>query len=265
MDQTQFHTFTHTLQTTLAADERVLAIVAIGSLVQSERVDSWSDHDFWVITTTAAQSDFLNNLSWLPDHQAIVLALRPAQQYYTVLYDFGHIAEFAVFGPHDLARGRLNDYRILFDKADITSQVQAIAAQVHQERQDSINDSATTFGHFLITLCTGVGRAARGERLSAYTYIFQYAVDALLQLVTQHIPAQRSEGADSFEPRRRFEQRYPELGAKLVQLGQLSPTSAADQLLDLAESLFTNSTLSIDPRAVSTTRAYIECAQQEML
>jgi hypothetical protein len=132
MDHAQFHSFTHTLERTLAADDRVLALVAIGSLALSERVDLWSDHDFWIITTTAAQTDFLTDLSWLPDHMGIALTLRPAQQYYTVLYATGHIAEFAVFGPHDLSRGRLTHYRMLFDKDDITTRIQAIATQVQQ-------------------------------------------------------------------------------------------------------------------------------------
>jgi len=58
----------------------VLTLVAIGSLARSERVDRWSDHDFWVVTTTAAQADFLTNLSWLPDHTAIAMTPRPAEQ-----------------------------------------------------------------------------------------------------------------------------------------------------------------------------------------
>ncbi len=262
VDHTQFHNFTRTLETTLNADERVLALVAIGSLAQSEHIDQWSDHDFWVITTTAAQTDFLSDLSWLPNHTAIALALRPAQEYYTILYTTGHIAEFAVFGPHDLSRGRLTYYRILFDKQDITTRIQAITTQVQQEQQNGYNASAT-FGHFLVTLCTGVGRAARGESLSAYTYIFQYAVDALLTLITHHVPAQRHELSDSFDPRRRFERGYPDLNTTLVRLLPLSPAVAARHLLDLAERLFANGTLAIDLQALATTRAYLETVEQE--
>jgi hypothetical protein len=193
VDHEQFQRFTHTLEHTLAADDRVLALVAIGSLAHPERIDR-SDHDFWVITTTAAQADFLTDLSWLPGNRSIALTLPPAEQYYTVLYADGHIAEFAVFGPHDLSRGRLTTYRLLFDKEDITSRVQAIATNVQQQQSD-YNASATV-GHFLITLCTGAGRAARGEWLSAHTYIFQYALDALLTLITHHVPPQWPELSD---------------------------------------------------------------------
>jgi hypothetical protein len=257
MDHAQFHRFTHTLEHTLAADDRVLALVAIGSLAHPERIDPWSDHDFWVITTTAAQTDFLTDLSWLPDHTAIALTLRPAEQYYTVLYATGHIAEVAVFGPHDLSRGRLTHYRMLFDKDDITTRIQAIATHVQQEQQSGYNASAT-FGHFLITLCTGVGRAARGEWLSASTYIFQYALDALLTLITHHVPPQLPDLSDPFEPRRRFERVYPDLSTTLARLLTLPPAVAARHMLDLAQQLFPDGTITVAPQALSTTRAYLQ-------
>ena len=87
MDSAQFQQFTDTLQHTLSADERVCALVGIGSLAQPERVDRWSDHDFWVITTAEGQAQFLTDLSWLPEHSAIALALRPAPEYYTDIVD----------------------------------------------------------------------------------------------------------------------------------------------------------------------------------
>lgn len=257
MNHAQFHNFTHTLENTLIADDRVLGLVAIGSLAQSERIDQWSDHDFWVITTPDAHANFLADLSWLPDHQAIALTLRPAKQYYTVLYTTGHIAEFAVFGPDDLSLGQLTQYRMVFDKGDITARIRALATYTQHKQQNGYNASAT-FGHFLVTLCTGIGRVARGEHLSAYTYIFQYALDTLLTLITHHIPPQRPHLSDSFDPRRRFERIYPELNTTLVHLLTLAPAEAARQMLDLAEQLFPGDTIALAPQALSTTRAYLQ-------
>lgn len=261
MDQAQFHQFTDTLKNTLAADERVLALVAIGSLAKPERIDHWSDHDFWVITTTAAQTDFLSDISWLPNHTAIVLALRPAQQYYTILYRTGHIAEFAVFGLHDLSRGRLSQYQMLFDKQEVAPHIHSIASHVQQEWHDSDNAEAT-FSHFLITLCTGAARAARGEQLSASTYIFQYAVDALLKLITHHQPPQQHDLVDPFDSRRRFEQIYPEISAALLPVLARPPIEAAQQLLDLAERLFTNGAIAVAPQALISTRSYLQRLEQ---
>ncbi|CAN5547756.1 hypothetical protein BH10CHL1_BH10CHL1_12250 [soil metagenome] len=255
MDCAQFHHFTQTLEQTLQADARVLALVAIGSLAQPTRIDQWSDHDFWVITTTAAQADFLADLSWLPDPAAIVLTLRPAQSYYTVLYTSGHMAEFAVFGPQDLDRGRLTHYRMLFDKAKITPQIAALATAVQQDQQRSY-DASSTFAHFLITLCTGSAHAMRGEGLSAHTYIFQYALDALLKLIVHSIPPEQTDLADPFNPRRRFEQLYPTLSTTLALWLNLPPAVAAGHMLDLAERLWPDGTLPL--QALRATRAYLQ-------
>ncbi len=203
MDSSQFQQFTNTLQQKLDADERVRALIGIGSLAQPERLDRWSDHDFWVITTAEGQAHFLNDLSWLPDHSTIALALRPAPEYYTVLYTSGHIAEFAVFALTDLARGQLDRYRMLFDKNNIHEQIQAIYER--SAAKQPTDDPARMIGHFLVTLCTGAARTARGEKLSAHKYIFQYALDQLLNLIVQHIPTQQPNFRDHFDPRRRFE------------------------------------------------------------
>lgn len=260
MDSTQFQKFTDTLQHTLSADDRVRALVGIGSLAQPERVDRWSDHDFWVITTAEGQAHFLNDLSWLPDHSAIALALRPAPEYYTILYTTGHIAEFAVFALTDLARGQLDRYRMLFDKSDIRAQIQAVFERTQARQQTT--DPARTIGHFLVALCTGAARDARGERLSAHTYIFQYALDDLLTVITQHIPAQQPELLDRFDPRRRFEQAYPDISALLEPIHTFTPTAAALHLLALAEHLFQDCMPSFPTLAVAATRAFLQTIEQ---
>jgi hypothetical protein len=262
MDSTQFQQFTATLQHRLSADDRVRALVGIGSLAQPERVDRWSDHDFWVITTTEGQAHFLSDLSWLPDYSAITLALRPAPEYYTVLYTTGHVAEFAVFALTDLSHGQLDCYRMLFDKDNIRTHIQAIYERT-RPKQQTADDSARAIGHFLVTLCTGAARGARGERLSAHKYIFQYALDELLTLITQHIPAQQSDLRDRFDPRRRFEQAYPVLSAQVESILTLTPVVAALRLLDLAESLFQDSMPAFPTPAVTATRAYLQMINRE--
>jgi hypothetical protein len=261
MDLAKFHAFTQVLTKTLKADDRVLALVAIGSLAHLEHIDPWSDHDFWMITIDSAQTAFLTDLSWLPDQTEIALALQPAQQYYTVLYKSGHIAEFAVFGLQDLALGRLSHYRMLFDKDSIAPRIQAIAAQVHQDQQSGYNASAI-LGHFLVTLCTGAGRAARGESLSANTYIYHYAVDALLTLITHHVPPLKPDLVDPFDPRRRFERAYPDLGTILAGLHHLPPVVAARHMLDLAQELFPDGSIWVGSEALQTTRAYLRMIEE---
>jgi hypothetical protein len=212
-----------------------------------------------VITTAEGQAHFLEDLSWLPDHSTIALALRPGPEYYTVLYSTGHIAEFAVFALTDLSRGQLDRYRMLFDKSDIHTQIEGVYART-QAKQHA--DPAGIIGHFLVSLCTGAARDARGEQLSAQTYIFQYALDDLLMLITQHIPAQQADLCDRFDPRRRFEYAYPDLSTLLEPILALTPAAAAPRLLDLAEQLFQNRVPVFPMPAVAATRAYLQEIEQ---
>jgi hypothetical protein len=99
--------------------------------------------------------------------------------------------------------------------------------------------------------------------LSAHTYIFQYALDDLLTLITQHIPAQQSDLLDRFDPRRRFEQAYPALNTLLEPILTLKPTAAALRLLDLAEGLFQNRMPAFPAPAVIATRAYLQTIKRE--
>ncbi len=85
------------------------------------RRDQWSGHVFWVITEANAQEALLDNLSCLPYPTQIAFAVRPAPSYYIVLYHDGHIVEFAVFDMEHVAEGKLNQYRVLFDRGQVTT------------------------------------------------------------------------------------------------------------------------------------------------
>ena len=177
VNHTQFEAYTNALRQRLEADERTLALVALGSMAEQSRWDEWSDHDFWLVTTAGIQEAFLSDLSWLPNHERISLPLRQADRYYTVLYDDGHIAEFAVFASDELSQAKTNAYHVLFDKGGITPQVE----QVYQATQDSATtyadiDAAFELGNFVPHLWVGVTRYWRGEVISSYKYVTQFAL-----------------------------------------------------------------------------------------
>jgi hypothetical protein len=131
MDQHTYEQFTKTLHARLAADERVLGLVALGSMADPLRRDQWSDQDFWVITQPDAQEHCLADLSWLPNASNIILPFRQGSQYYMVLYRNGHSAEFAVFDREQMQQGKTDRYSVLFDKANTV-----FHKQVHLLRLD---------------------------------------------------------------------------------------------------------------------------------
>ena len=211
MDRAAYDAFTAALTESLR--DRVLALVAVGSM--SSGPDEWSDHDFFVITAPGEQEGYRRDLSWLPDERRIVLSFRETAHGLKVIYDDGHLLEFAVFDPEEIALASINRYRVLFDHADVTTRMAALAAR------PVTPDPRRDFGMFLSGVLVGGGRARRGEELIGAVFVKSQAVRALAALL--------GGGDDAFEPLRRF--RHPGLEA----LMRADTLDAALALLDLAE------------------------------
>lgn len=234
MDERSYEEFTQTLLKRLAGEERVLGLIALGSMADPTRRDQWSDHDFWIITQSGAQDRFLDDLSWLPNAHAIILPFRQGTQYYTVLYRNGHSIEFAVFDPMQMQHGKTERYRVLFDKANIAAAMQQIHAQTLMTIRAEQSDVSDTIllNYFFLQLFIGVQRYLRGELLSSQKDISFSAVNNLLALVQRHLTPQNPAMGDRFDMRRRFEQVYPSLAEELhACLSQACPAAALGLLL----------------------------------
>jgi hypothetical protein len=255
MKTEQYDEFTQALQQNLEQDGRVLALIALGSMADATRRDEGSDHDFWVVVTPDAPEDFLRDLAWLPAHTSITFALRQAGCYYTVIYQEGHIVEFAVFALAQLERAKTNAYRILFSRySDIATIVQTLYTRTGQE-PDTPDSDSRAFGFLLVDLWTGMARYQRGEYLSAHKLIMQNAVDSLLRLLVKHLPIPAENTLDNLDGRRRFEQCYPALGKELASILLLDSLSAAAHLLGIAERCLRESMPDYPTQAVETLRA----------
>lgn len=257
----QYQKFTNELAQTLASDDRVLSLVALGSMASETYRDEWSDHDFWVITIPGAQEAFLDNLSWLPDHPDIVIALRQAAQYYTVLYRAGHIAEFAVFDIQQLEQGKLNRYQLLFDKQAIRERIRLVYTETAKQQRGV--DATFTFGSFVVYLWVGLARYWRGEKLSSHQYLTQYALDALLALVVEYVQPQGEEILDSLDARRRFEVAYPDLSEELNLWRSCEAPQLAIRLLDVAERLLREVLPAYPHQAVAELYRYIKAVPKK--
>lgn len=229
----EFAAFTAELQQRLQADDQVLALIALGSMAELQRADEWSDHDFWVVAAPGKDEILLTDLAWLPNAEQIVAPIRHGQRYYTVLYTTGHLVEFAIFTPTTITTGKVDTYRILFDRIDLEATLTAIAAQ--SELLPDTSNHLALFHHFLISLLTGVGRAARGEQLNSDTYVNYFAVGALLELHRRHTPSPQQRLGDTLDPWRRVEIIYPELAEQLHRTLHLPLPERAIELLVLAD------------------------------
>ena len=249
-----YRQLTEQLKHNLESDERVLALIAVGSMAEINRIpDEWSDHDFFVITQSGEQENFRTDLSWLPDYDRIVLNIRETAHGLKVLYDNGHLLEFAVFETEELQVARVNDYRILFDKADITPMIVSLV----RDELPAVN-MQHELSMVLALLLVGAGRYARGEKLSAHAFIKTYVLYHLLPLLRQHLRADDLALLDTLDPIRRFEQVFPEIGAEINAIMLLPTIEAAQRIWQLVDRLLRDTMQDYPTQAANVVKAYLD-------
>ncbi|HYO67481.1 MAG TPA: hypothetical protein VEU33_15505 [Archangium sp.] len=234
MNLERYRSFTQQLRARLESDARVLGLVAVGSMAELGRTpDAWSDHDFFVITVSGAQESFRQDLGWLPEPERIVLKVRETAHGLKVLYDEGHLLEFAVFDEAELHLAKVNDYRVLLDRVHLEDSLRHLRTKSAAEA--ATFDVERAFALFLSALLVGAGRTARGEVLSGTSFIKQHALDSLLRILTHCLATGSETRLDDLDPFRRFEQAFPEQGRTLHQVLLQEPGLCARQLLGFAE------------------------------
>ena len=224
--------FTDRLVTRVASEPDVLGFVTLGSSSGlGAPADAYSDHDFFVVTRPGAQERFRTDPSWLPDAGDLVLHFRETAHGVKALYTTGHLVEFAVFVLDEIALARVNRYRVVLDRADVAARLEAVRTATRATAA-APPDMRWHAGQLITALVVGVGRAARGERLSGHRLVRAAALDHLLVLLR----AQRPDAPerDDLDPARRFEQTFPALGDELDRALQLPIEAAARALLELA-------------------------------
>jgi len=235
MDAETYERFTRRLLDRLAADERVLGLVALGSMAARDYVpDAWSDHDFFVITRPGAQESLRTDLFWLPDAERIAFHFRETAHGLKAIYADGHLVEFAVFDLAELNLAKINRYRTLLDRGGVEEALARVREATKAWTAGSFEPDDHLLGQLLSNLLVGVGRHARGERLSGGQFVKSHALRHLLVLLERHLPAEGAEVLDDLDPLRRFERIYPELGREIDALQLAAVPTAARGLLEIA-------------------------------
>jgi hypothetical protein len=225
-----FRAFTDELTERLRADARAIGLVAVGSMADRDYApDEWSDHDFFVITPPGGQEELRNDLTWLPEYERIALSVRETDHGLLVIYDDGHLLEFAVFDLDEIALAGVNRYRVLLDRGGVEARVEEVAANPRAPRDDVF-----LFGKTVTAALVAAGRGRRGETLSA-AFLVTWATTYLARLLIRTLPTENASILDGFDSLRRFERVYPELGAELAAIVRLDPADAGPALLELLE------------------------------
>ena len=214
--------------------EGALALLGLGSVgLERERLDQYSDLDFFVIVEPGYKARFIEDLDWLNAIRPVAYSFQNTVDGHKALYDDGVFCEFAVFEPEELQhipfeQGQVEWSRDGFDPAGLVPPP--------RPAEFGAGDEAFLLGELLTNLYVGLARYARGERLSAFFFVQHHAVVRLISLLeTWDEPADVT--ADDFSNERRFEQRLPQHAALIsaVTPGYEDTLAAAERMLDFVE------------------------------
>lgn len=227
----EFDRFTDDLVTSVSARDDVVGLVLLGSGADTARVDEWSDHDFYLVSTPGTQEALRTDLSWLPRSASIVLAARETEHGLKVVYDDGHVLEFAVADLDEVRGFGTNHWRVVLDRGGVAEAVGSAAQVTHARPGRPARDAV---GLAVTLVLIAAGRARRGETLTAQRSVAQ-AVDLVLEALTSRVASADPAVADVLDARRRAEAAYPDVAAALSQALMAAPDEGARRVLDAAE------------------------------
>jgi hypothetical protein len=220
------------LANVLAARPDALALLALGSVGRDlERLDQWSDLDFFVLVRDDAKWRYIDDLSWLAAVHPVAWHFRNTRDGHKALLADGLFCEFAVFEVNELKDIPYAPGRFVWRRDEVDETLAAPRRPLPGRP-----DVPWLVGEALSNLLVGLQRHARGEKLAAMRMVQVHALDRVLELLERAAassPVQR----DPFNVDRRVEQRLALGEAKLAQLapGYQGTCAAALALLETLE------------------------------
>jgi hypothetical protein len=222
----------------VADNEGGLGLLALGSVGdERERLDEFSDLDFFAVVAPGRKAYFIDDLSWLSRIAPIVYAFQNTADGYKLLFADGIFCEFAVFEPDEMVGAAytgglwvwLGD---VFDVESMGKGKRPLSPQMPPDTQWLIGEALTN-------IYVGLGRYHRGEKLSAMRFIQNYAVDRVLDLAPLLYEAQPA-FQDPFDHARRIEQRFPDFAEQLstFMLGYEQSLASANNILRFLDEHF---------------------------
>jgi hypothetical protein len=199
----------------LAASGHGLALLALGSVgVELDRLDAYSDLDFFVIVETGHKAAYLDSLDWLAAAHTIAYAFQNTHDGYKLLFSDGIFCENAIFEPQELADVPFAPGRVVWQAEGFDSTLLEPRVQFPKPKT-----AEWLLGEALTNLYVGMARYRRGEKLSALRFVQGYAVDRVVEL-SAFIATEQPAHKDPFTAERRFEQRFPTISDHLPQFLQ---------------------------------------------
>ena len=103
---------------------RGLALLALGSCgLERDRLDEFSDLDFFVIVEDGYKEEFINCLDWLSNVSRIAFSYQNTVDGHKVMFEDGIFCEFAVFERDELKNIPFSEGKIVWKKDDFDDTV----------------------------------------------------------------------------------------------------------------------------------------------
>jgi lincosamide nucleotidyltransferase B/F len=222
----------------LSKREHSIALLGLGSVgVELDRLDKYSDLDFFVIVEDGAKQTFIDDLSWLEEVYPLAYAFKNSSDGYKILFEDGIYGEYAVFSKNEVNHITQAEGRIVWMnpnyKLPMLTQSKGDIPQLKKENIEfRINEALTN-------LYVGLLRALRGEKLSAYRFIETHAFNNLLSII-HHFEKENKIQEDLFNIERRFEMHYPKMMNELKDMlsGYNHIAKSAHAILDYISKIY---------------------------
>lgn len=213
----------------LDARSQALALLGLGSVgIERERLDDFSDLDFFVIASPGGKQPLLDNLTWLSDAAPLAYHFFNTADGCKALYEDGVFCEFAVFEQGELAAIDYAPGQLVWQRPEFDAT--GIVPKRLPKQQAEPPSQEWLIGEALTNLLVGMQRDLRGETLSAMRFIQHYAVDRVLDLQEQTQSANTDVLRDQFSIERRFEMRFADAQSTLAPMLQGYEKNAASAL-----------------------------------
>lgn len=221
----------------LKTREGFQALLGLGSVgLETERLDAWSDLDFFVIVSPGHKKAWIEDPSWLGGPQELAYTFKNTPDGYKLLWADGIFGEMAVFEAEELPGIPFSEGRVIWAQDGFDRAVLKPRNTGGRLWQATSLDYLA--GELLTCLYVGMCRWNRGEKLSAWRFIQGYCLDRFMEmssLLDQAEPGYQ----DPYNRDRRFEALYPMAARELPRFlkGYDQVPESALELLSWLESV----------------------------
>jgi len=194
----------------LSRYEDAVALITLGSVgMDIDRLDQYSDIDFFVIVKDDVSKYFINNLDWLREASPLAYYFYNTTEGCKILFEDGVYGEYAVFSESRLKEIPLIDARLHWVKPgyDFDFKPELNPVKKYPSIDYALNEATTN-------IYVGLNRYLRGEKLSAYTFIQGHALNNVLSVLPLIEPEMVK--GDFYTATRRLEKRFPQF-AEIIQ------------------------------------------------